>query len=133
MTVVETTDVARELDNRRLHPETDAEKRKSRGARLTDCLDHSFHAAYAEPTGNEESIDVAEHLLGAFAAREILARHPLNVDADVVGDATVNERFVDALITVGVVGVLPDDGNANTLMGHENALHDFAPCRERRS
>src|SRR6478672_11026922 len=104
MTVIETTDVARKLDNGRLHPETNPKERKSRGARLANCLDHSFHTADAEPTGNEKSIDVAEHLLGAFAAREILARHPLNVDAHVVGDAAVDERFVDAFIAVGVVG-----------------------------
>src|SRR5437764_1788267 len=124
MTVIEPTHVARELDDCRLHAETDAEERESRLARFANCFDHSLDAANAEATGNEKPVDRAKHLRGTIGSGEIFARHPLNVDADVVGDAAVNERFLHALVAVSVVGVLANDGDPKPFARHEHMLPD---------
>src|SRR6266566_2335828 len=49
----ETDDVSRELDDRELHAQADAEIRDLVLARVLDRLHHAFHAALAETAGNE--------------------------------------------------------------------------------
>src|SRR5690349_24051644 len=103
MTVVETTDVARELDDCRLHAEADAEERKSGLARLANRFDHAFDPTHPEAAGDEESVHRAKNLRGTIGPREVLTRHPLNVDANVVGDTAMNERLLHALVAVRVI------------------------------
>src|SRR5262245_47833781 len=106
MAVVEPADVARELDDGRLHAEADAEERQAAFARFANRLDHAFYSAHPEPTGHQQTIGTREHVTRAPRAHEVLARHPLDLDADVVGDAAVDERLLHALVAVGIVGVL---------------------------
>src|SRR5690349_25119766 len=56
--VVEPAPVARELDDRRLHAEADAEERQTGLARAPDRFDHALDAAHAEPAGDEQAVDV---------------------------------------------------------------------------
>src|SRR4029078_10984839 len=77
MTVVEAANVARELDDRRLHAEADAEERQARLARAANRFDHPFHAAHAEAAGNEESVDVAQALFGVLVAGARTAPHTI--------------------------------------------------------
>ena len=83
------------------------------------------------PPGTSSPSTPARICAARSGAREVVARHPLDVDADVVGDAAVDERFLHALVAVGVVGVLADDGDANALVRNEHALDELAPVRER--
>src|SRR5262249_26290044 len=128
---VETAHVARELDDRRLHAETDAEERHVVLAHVANGFDHSLHAANAEAAGNENTVDAGDDLRGALGVREVVAADPLNVDADVVRDAAVDERFLHALIAVDVVGVFADDRDANAVVRREHALHELTPVGER--
>ena len=49
---------------------------------------------------------------------------------DVVGDAGVDERFVDRLVGVAVFGVLADDGDGDFAGGVSHAVEDAAPVVE---
>ena len=60
MTVLQTDHVARELDDRRLHPKTDPEEWKSRFTSVANCLEHPFHAAHPEAAGNENAVKISE-------------------------------------------------------------------------
>src|SRR6185312_8541463 len=74
--VIESHDVACELDNRHLHAEADAEERQSSFARVPDRLDHSLHTAHAESTRHEQPVVLREYLACALARRERVARDP---------------------------------------------------------
>ena len=130
--VVEAADVARELDDRRLHAEANAEERqprsRARGESLRPCprrRARRIRRARAARRPCRESRSARS------GHEKVFARHPLNVDADVVGDAAVNERFLHALVAVGVVRVLADDGDPHALVRHEHALHELSPRGER--
>ena len=74
-------DVARELDDRDLHAEADAEERQAVLAGLADRLDHALDAAHAEPAGNEQAVDTARAArAGRRLVGEAVARDPLDVD-----------------------------------------------------
>ena len=53
----------------------------------------------------------------------------MEVDADVVRDAAVDERFLHALVAVHEVRVLPDDRDAHALVRLEHAMR---PSRSNR-
>jgi hypothetical protein len=89
--VFEAADVARELDDRGLHAEADPEERHAGLARVANGFDHAFDTAHAEATGHEERVTLAQHFFRARGVGELLARHPLDVDADVVGDTAVDQ------------------------------------------
>src|SRR5688572_14299375 len=115
MAVVETAYVARELDNRGLQSETDAQEWQSALPRVTNGVEHPFDAADAEPTGHEQSMERPEHLRGALLRREEVAGDPRDVDARVVRDPAMNERFLHALVAVDQLRVLPDNGDAHAI------------------
>src|SRR6185312_3693891 len=74
--VIESHDVACELDNCHLHAEADTEERQSGFARIPDRFDHAFHAAHAESTRHEQPVVLREYLACALARRERVARDP---------------------------------------------------------
>src|ERR1700722_1498310 len=57
---VESGDIAREIDHRRVHAVTDAEIRNLVFARKSRGGDLAFEAAFAESAGNENAVDVAQ-------------------------------------------------------------------------
>ena len=59
--------VARELDDRELHAEADAEERHAVLARVADRVDLALDAAIAEAAGHEDRVDVREELLPSLS------------------------------------------------------------------
>src|SRR5687767_935061 len=98
MAAVETADVARKLDDRGLHTEADAEERHSGFSCLTDRFDHPLDAPDAETARYQEPVEAAEDLHGTLVPDKCLTRDPGDVDADVVRDAAVYQRFEHALV-----------------------------------
>src|SRR5689334_10679975 len=82
--VIEVEDVARELDDRDLHPETDPEERQSRLAGCANRFNHALDATHAEPAGYQQPVIGTEDLASAIVAREQVAREPRDIDTDVV-------------------------------------------------
>src|SRR5687768_624287 len=128
--IVEATDVARELDDGRLHAEADAEERHRVLARMSDRIHHPFDAADAEPTGHEQPVVPAEDLGRGARVDKVVAGDPVDVYADVVRDPAMDERFLYALVAVDEVGVLADDGDLHALAGRDDALDHVLPVRE---
>src|SRR5947209_7636438 len=127
MTVVEAADVPRKLDDRGLHAETDTEERHPALSCEADCLDHSVDAADAEATWHEQPIVVGENAARGLLVGKAVTRHPRDVDAHIIGNAAMDERFLYALVAVDEIGVLAHDGNAHALVWRCHALHHLAP------
>src|SRR5947209_1079813 len=89
----EPDDVARELDHRELHPQTNTEVRDLVLARVLDHLHHAFHAALAETARNEYRV----HAFQERADSVLLDRlriHVTDVDSPARVDPGCDERLV---------------------------------------
>src|SRR4051794_33906520 len=106
MAVIESANVARELDDRRLHAEADSEERKPRLASFANGFDHALDAPHAKTARDKQSVHVPKNPRCLIGACEVLAGHPLNIDADVVRDSAMDESFLNALVAVRIVRVL---------------------------
>ena len=73
-------------------------------------------------------MNAGQDLACAATAREIVARHPLDVDAHVVGDAAMDERFLHALVAIDESGVFADDRNPDAAVRMKDALYHGAPA-----
>src|SRR6266542_4897855 len=111
VTVVEADDVACELDYCGLHSEADPEKWKTGFSRVPDRLEHSLHSPHTKAARYENGVVIRQELTGSRAIGEHVAREPGNVDADIVRDAAVNQRFLDALVRVNQLSVFADHRN----------------------
>ena len=103
----ESANVARVFDHHGLHAEADAEVGHLFHARVLDRVDHAFDAAPAESAGHENPVEVFQFAFEA-ALFETLGLDPVNVDFDVVGDAAMQERFLQALVGILILDVLAD-------------------------
>src|SRR4051812_9780562 len=128
--VLELADVACELDDGGLHAETDAEEWQSGLTRGADRLDHALDATNTEAAGNEEPIVAGEERRRRVGVRERLTRDPVDLHADIIRDAAMDERLEDALVAIGILGVFADDGDTNLLIGREHTLNQLAPARK---
>src|SRR5207237_10825022 len=88
------TNVARELDRRALHADTNAEVGDLLFARIADRTQLAFHAACAETGADQNAVD-----LGQLAVVPLVfQRFRIDVDdahLDVVGDAAVDQRLIE--------------------------------------
>src|SRR5690606_5855074 len=123
-----TADVSRELDHGALESEADPEERDLLLARLPDRIQHPFDAPNAEAAGDEEPVVLLE-ALRMIVVLERLAREPVDLDADVVGDPAVDQRLLDGLVRVDHRRVLPDDRNADAPVLRLLDLLDHPPPR----
>ena len=125
----ETADVTGELNHRALHAEADAEERDLVGAGVFDRLDHAFNAALAEATRNEDGVNAFE-APGAVLF-DIGRIDVLHLHVGVRRDAGVDQGFVQRLVGIRVVNVLPDhrDRDRAVLRLHV-AVNDVLPLAE---
>ena len=100
----------RELGDRDLHAEADAEIRDPALARDAAGGDLPLPAAGPEAAGHEHAVDVLE-LGGCLLEAHALGVEPAHVDADAVVDARVLERLVDGEVRVVELHVLADEGD----------------------
>src|SRR5687768_947708 len=130
MTVFQAADVARELDDRRLHPETDAEERQRRGPGMTYGLHHAVDSTHAEAAGHQQPVERCKQLRGAGGRREVVAGEPADVHTDIVRDAAMDQRFLHALVAVDELRVLADDGDLDAIVRLQHGVHELPPVRE---
>jgi len=83
----------------------------------------------AEPARHQDTVDVAE-LGGGVLALEDLAVDPARAHPHPVGDAAVDQRFVQGFVGVDELGVLADDGDRHLTLGMADALDDAVPAVE---
>src|SRR5437867_8405472 len=92
-------------------------------------LDLALDATVAETAGDENAVDVAERRAGAVFL-DLLGVDPIHVDARIVGDAAVGQRFRQALVRVLHLDVLADHGDAGGVLRRLHASDDVLPARE---
>ncbi len=115
-------DVARELGDRHLHAETDAEVRHQVLAGVARSADLALDAADPEAAGHQDAVHLGEDLVDLLG-RERLGVDPLHVDLVVVEDAGVVERLVHREVRVGQLHVLADQRDVD-LVGERCRVRD---------
>ena len=91
----QSTYMARELDARGLHAQTDTKVRHLIFTRVLNALQHAFDAAFAEAARYQDSIDMFE--LGLHALIFLLQAFgldPVHVELQVVSQRAVHQRFL---------------------------------------
>ena len=125
------------LDAGGLHAEADAEVRDLVLAGVADGVEHALDAALAEASGDEDAVEAFE--LGVevvvaaavFAAGfEALGFDPGDLELEVVGEGSVDEGFLEALVGVFVLDVLADDGDRDLVLRVVGAVDDVLPLGE---
>jgi hypothetical protein len=74
----------------------------------------------------------AFELLHRVGLLENLAVEPVQLDADIVGDAAMGQRLGERFIGVLQMGVFADDGDRDLALGPADARDDLLPAREAR-
>ena len=87
----QTSHMPGEFDHRALHAQAEAQKRKPALPRVANGFDLAFDAPYAESTGNQDAVGVAEQLFRAGAGY-LLGFDPANLDPCLVIDPAVYQR-----------------------------------------
>ena len=122
-------EIARHLDHRHLHAETYAEIGHLALAGELDRRDLALGAAFPEPTGHQDAVDVVQFLHGALGLED-LRFDPVEIDAHVVADAAMDQRFGQRFIGILKMGVLADDADLDLAFRRADAFHDFDPAGE---
>src|SRR5207302_11279801 len=118
----------RRLDDRHLHAETDAEIRDIALARETRRLDLTLGAALAEAAGDKDCVHAFELLYRLALGLEDLGIDPVELDADIVGDAAMGHRFGERFVAVREVRVLANDRDVDLALGPADAVNDRVPA-----
>src|SRR5271170_8008916 len=119
--------VSCEFDDGELHAETDPEERNSIGAGVPNRGDLAFGPAIAEAARNQDCIERGKQSLGAFLL-DLLGVDVLELYATVVGEPSVDARFVERFVGVLEVNVLANESDADgPARGVLEASHDALP------
>ena len=102
-------------------------KRDAVGTCVMDRADLPLDAANAEPAGNDDSVDAIEPPRRAFRRLAVVAGHPPDIDAGVVGEATRAKRLGDREIGVGQIDVLADQCDRDSARGPVHPAEQFVP------
>src|SRR3546814_752823 len=119
------------LDARHLHAEADAEIGHAVFAREADAGDLAFRPARSERAGHEDRVARFE-LRGdvAVAGLEQFGVDPADVDLHAIGDAAVDERFVERFIGILKADIFADDADRDLALGTLQPLDDLGPARQ---
>src|SRR3546814_6143373 len=113
------------LDARHLHAEADAEIGHAVFAREADAGDLAFRPARSERAGHEDRVARFE-LRGdvAVAGLEQFGVDPADVDIHAIGDAAVDESFVERFIGLLKAAIFADDADRELPLGKIGRAHD---------
>ena len=114
------------LDAGELHAEADAQERQRLLAGVGDGRDLALDAALAEAARDQDGVHPVQPV-GLVGVGELLGVDPVQVDADIVGDAAVDQRLVERLVGVEQARVLADHGHRHLALGPVQPADDLAP------
>src|SRR5215471_10603762 len=109
--VFNAADVARVFYRRALQTQADAEERLLFAARVGDGADHSRNSALAKPPRNKYRVNIVQNVFPPVVGHQVFALNPAKIDAQVVGEAAVDERLVEALVRIFELDVFADDAD----------------------
>src|SRR5581483_10525726 len=125
---VEAGDVAREIDDGRVHAVADAEIGNFILARERGRGDLALEAALAEAARHEDAVGLLEHV-GA-ARFDVLGFEPAQVHARGLLEAAVAQRFAERLVGVLVFDVLADDRDRDFVLRMLDGIDRALPLDE---
>src|SRR4029079_7787600 len=120
--------VPREFDRGDLHAEAKAEVRNVVFASELGGLDFSLDAALAKTAGDQNPTQSLKMFVGAVAF-DFLGVHALDFHAAIVGDAAVNDGFINSLVGVEKSNVFADYANADAVLRRNELADDLLPVR----
>src|SRR5579859_4900071 len=126
---LEAADVARVLDHHGLHAQADTEIGNFVLARVADRVDHAFDATLTEAAGHQDTVVLVERALGV-GGRDAFGFNPVDINLQPVRQATVQQRFFEALVGIFVLDVLADQADRNFVHGILHAVEHLAPLRK---
>src|ERR1043166_9518870 len=126
--ILEFQDVTGEFDSGDLHAEAKAEGGKFLFAGILGRADFSLNAAFAKSTGNEYSTEAFQILLRPEFL-DFLGLDLFDLDAAIVGDTAMNDRFVDRFVSVVEFDVFAHDTDADPVLGGDQLADDVLPMR----
>ncbi len=128
--LLEAGDIAREIDDRRVHAVADAEIRHA-GVRARNCAasDLALEAALAEAARHEDGIDVAEQLVPRRAPRPLRNRSSCRLTRVGLLDAAMTQRLAERLVGILVLDVLADDGDVDLVFRMLDGIDRALPAR----
>src|SRR5262249_30269162 len=109
-------DVARVFHHRHLKAQADAEKRNLLFASKANGSDLPLGTANAKTARHEDGVDIAEEFCRPLRLY-FLGIHEAQRHADVIGNATVQQGFIEALVALGQMDILAHDGNTDLAQG----------------
>ena len=124
-------DVARELDDRAVEAETQAEERQAVFPGEAGGSDLAFDAPEPEAARDHDPVEVLESPFGEQALG-VVRGDPVDQHPSRARVAAVAERLGDGQVGVGKVHVLADQADAHLLVGSADAVHEVAPLAEDR-
>src|SRR3954469_9279194 len=108
-------DVASKFNRGDLHSKTEAKVRDIIFAGERGCLNFTFDPALAKTAGHEDAAKAFQMFFRAIAF-EILGIYLLDFDAAIVGDTTVNDRFVNGFVSVLQFNVFANDTDTDAML-----------------
>src|ERR1019366_6039919 len=121
--------VAGVFDDQGLHAQADAEIRNLALARVADGVDHAVDAALAEAPRHQDAV-VAFELLFPALAHHAFGIDPVYIDLQLVRQPAVQQRLLEALVRVLVVGVLAHQADRHLIARVGDALEHGGPAAE---
>ena len=104
---------ARIFDSGALHSEANSEERNLFLARVSDGVNHSGDAAFAEAAGNEDAVHVAQESFGGGGRVNFFGFDPFDYDAMAIGQAAVTQSFAQTFVGVFELNVLSYHADAH--------------------
>src|SRR5215831_3150888 len=121
-------DVSGKFNRRDLHTKAEAQIGNIIFARVTGGLNFAFNAALAK-TARDENPAKAFQMFFRAVAFDVFGIHFLDFDAAIVGDATVNDGFVNRFVSVLKFDVFTHDADADTMLWRDEFANNFLPMR----
>ena len=118
--------VARNLDDRHLHAQANAQEGDVVLAGVLHGLDLALHPAVAEAAGHQNAVHGADHLSGV-AALQGLGIHAHDLHAAIIRRAGVGKALVDGFVRILQRDVLAHHRNAHAVRGVNDAAHELLP------
>ena len=121
--------VARELYHRALHAQADAEVGNQARPGVVHGVDHALHAALAEAPRHQDAVIFLQQVVGSLVD-DAFRLHPVDVGAQVVGQAAVHQRFFQALVRFLELHVLANNGDGDLVAGVVEAMDQVVPLAQ---
>ena len=125
--IVQPAYVAGKLDHHGLHSQADAKVGTRFFACKADGVSMPSMPRLPKPPGTRMPSILSE-FLAAVAAIPSLRLDPLDLDLRLVGDAAVQQRFLQAFVRIFVFDILADEADVDLALGILHAIEHLAPA-----